>query len=153
MSEMSAGDRARRCWCGEPLFEDPLTGKLHCLRLHATIDGEAVSEATARLIEAEKEATRRLFRVRSELGFPDEPVSIPTEPRAIEQIRNGIGNLRYRLDYVPDFGDRDSLVNEMRELEALLAAADASAEARADAEAYWIVKAAEDFLGGDGWGD
>ena len=39
-----------RCSCGEPLFEDPGTGLLHCLVPHDMIEGKPASERQSRLM-------------------------------------------------------------------------------------------------------
>ena len=96
-----------RCSCGEPLFEDPDTGLLHCLKPHDMgTDGKPASERHSRLMSEQRDALRELDDALKAAGMTEGQVTVSGDVATMRLRMEEAEELQRRIDY--DVGTEDT---------------------------------------------
>jgi hypothetical protein len=102
-----------RCSCGEPLFEDPDTGLLHCLKPHDMVEGKPASERHSRLLSDQRDALRELDDALKAAGMP-EGMTVYGDPATMKLRVEEAEELQRRIDYDVGTEDTELLGQELR---------------------------------------
>jgi hypothetical protein len=139
-----------RCSCGEPLFEDPDTGLLHCLKPHDMVEGKPASEGHSRLMSEQRDALRELDDALKAAGMSEGQVTVSGDVATMRLRMEEAEELQRRIDYDVGTENTEELARELRVklayVEAALALARLAIETRNEHMETEMIREAEAVL-------